>query len=85
MYIVSWQVSPDTPLPLQLSGLYLGANYLDGTLPQSWSYLTSVSHCCYSVYLLFDVALFLRPCKARDNHECPLGKVLQNNLGIYLG
>lgn len=33
------------PLPLQLSGLDLGGNLLVGTLPESWSHLTNVSHC----------------------------------------
>lgn len=35
-------VSSDTPLPMQLSGLLLGQNDIEGTLPQSWSNLNSV-------------------------------------------
>ena len=38
-------------MALQLSVLDLRENLLVGTLPESWSHLTSVSHCCYSVHL----------------------------------
>lgn len=40
---VSWQVTVDIPLPMQLTTLYLWANELMGTIPESWSNLTSVS------------------------------------------
>ena len=36
------------PLPLQLAGLYLGKNSLQGPLPDSWSECARVSHCQYT-------------------------------------
>ena len=50
MYIACYQQhaykateDADAPLPLQLSELYLSGNRLVGTLPESWSFCTSVS------------------------------------------
>ena len=49
----------DTPLLVQLSILDVGRNLLEGTLPESWSNITSVvSHCLSSVHLMNDVAPF---------------------------
>lgn len=56
---------------LQLTFLDLGYNRLEGTLPESWSNLTSVSHCRNTVYLLIDAAPILQFCKALNNNGLP--------------
>lgn len=43
------------PLPLQLAGLYLGKNSLQGPLPDSWSECRHVSHCHKSICWYFAV------------------------------
>ena len=39
------------PLPLQLDGLYLGHNFFQGPLPDSWSECVHVSHCLDSLHI----------------------------------
>ena len=61
---MSMSISSNIPLPLQLSGLYLGGNDLEGTLPESWSNLTNVSLYHDSLYLLIAVVAIVLTCKA---------------------
>ena len=42
-------------MAMQLFFLYLGANQLVGSVPESWNNLISVSHCCKALSLLMDV------------------------------
>lgn len=37
---------------MQLGGLYLGSNFLEGPLPDSWGGFANVSHCCNSIKLV---------------------------------
>ena len=49
----SCQVNVDTLLPMQLFYMGLTQNMLVGTLPESWSKLTNVSHCLDSMFCKF--------------------------------
>ena len=48
------------PLLLQLAGLYLGENQLEGMLPESWSECINVSHCFDRMCWLLAVAAVVR-------------------------
>ena len=52
VYSYVYACTGNIALPVQLAGLYLAKNLLEGTLPESWSDLSSVSHCRDNVWLL---------------------------------
>ena len=69
-YVYVYVCTSDIALPVQLAGLYLAENLLEGTLPESWSDLSSVSHCCDMVWLLIEVDVFLQHCQALERSGC---------------
>ena len=46
-------------MPMQLYFLYLGANKLVGSVPESWGDLISVRHCCKALHLLIDAGVIV--------------------------